>query len=136
MMIHPDIHSALARERISTFLAQAEAARRTRHLRRPAKSRRVRLRDGLAMLIRPVRPADDGLLPDGFAGLSGDHGATGALDHARGGGVGIARYVRDRDDPCAEDNRVMAGSLRSFEPRTAPRRTGPGWCTWSRPGGA
>src|SRR4029077_7673411 len=48
-MIHPGIHAALTRERTSTFLAQAEAA-------------------GLAgQLIRPVRPADDGLLADGFA---------------------------------------------------------------------
>src|SRR5258705_8525356 len=42
-MIHPGIHAALARERTSTFLPQAEAAR-------PARQ-----------LIRPVRPADDGL---------------------------------------------------------------------------
>jgi RimJ/RimL family protein N-acetyltransferase len=28
-----------------------------------------------------------------------DHEALGALDHVRGGGVGIARYVRDREDP-------------------------------------
>ena len=126
MMIHPDIYSALARERTSTFLARAEAARLASQLARPAKGRRVKLRDGSAVLIRPVRPADDGLLADGFARLSDrsrrmrflgpkealsaaelryftdvdhrDHEALGALDHARGGGVGIARYVRDRDD--------------------------------------
>jgi hypothetical protein len=44
MMIHPDIHSALARERTRTFLADAETGRLARQLR------------------RPVRPADDGLL--------------------------------------------------------------------------
>jgi hypothetical protein len=54
----------------------------------------VRLRDGLAVLMRPVRPEDPGPLEVGFAE------ALGALDHARGGGVGIARYVRDREDPC------------------------------------
>ena len=87
----------------------------------------MRLRDGSAVLIRPVRPADDGLLAEGFARLSDrsrrmrflgpkealsaaelryftdvdhrDHEALGALDHVRGGGVGIARYVRDREDP-------------------------------------
>jgi RimJ/RimL family protein N-acetyltransferase len=129
-MIHHGIHAALARERTSMFLAEAEAARRAGQLRRPARGRqvrKVRLRDGSAVLIRPVRPADDGLLADGFARLSDrsrrmrflgpkealsaaelryftdvdhrDHEALGALDHARGGGVGIARYVRDRDDP-------------------------------------
>jgi hypothetical protein len=124
MMIHPDIHAALARERTRTFLAEAEMARRARPLRRPAEGRKVRRRDGSAVLIRPVRPADGGLLADGFARLSDrsrrmrflgpkntlsaaelryftdvghrDHEAPGALDHARGGGVGIARYVRDR----------------------------------------
>ena len=136
-MIHHGIHAALARERISTFLAQAEAgrlarlARLARQARRSAKGRRVWLRDGSAVLIRPVRPADAGLLADGFVRLSDrsrrmrflgpkaelsaaelryftdvdhpDHEALGALDHARGGGVGIARYVRDRDDPQAAE---------------------------------
>jgi len=70
----------------------------------------VRLRDGSAVLIRPVRPEDAGLLEDGFAELRcftdvdhRDHEALGALDHARGGGVGIARYVRDREDPHAAE---------------------------------
>ena len=101
MMIHPDIYAALARERTRTVLAEAEAARRSRPLRRPlprpSEGRPVRLRDRLAVLMRPVRPEDHGLLEDGFAE------ALGALDHARGGGVGIARYVRDREDPCAAE---------------------------------
>ena len=98
MMIHPDIYAALARERTRTVLTEAEAARRSRRLRRPSRrpseGRPVRLRDGLAVLMRPVRPEDPGPLEVGFAE------ALGALDHARGGGVGIARYVRDREDPC------------------------------------
>jgi GNAT superfamily N-acetyltransferase len=118
MMIHPEIHTALVRERTRTFLAEAEAARRSRALLRPlgrpsprpSGGRPVRLRDGSAVLIRPVRPEDAGLLEDGFAGLRyvtdvdhRDHEALGALDHARGGGVGIARYVRDREDPHAAE---------------------------------
>ena len=113
MMIHPEIHAALARERTGTFLAEAEAARRSRPLRRllgRPLGRPVRLRDGSAVLIRPVRPEDPGLPEDGFAGLPyvtgvdhRDHGALGALDHARGGGVGIARYVGNRGDPCAAE---------------------------------
>jgi RimJ/RimL family protein N-acetyltransferase len=124
-MVHHGIHAALARERINTFLAQAD--RRARQARRPDSGRKVWLRDGPAVLIRPVRPADAGLLADGFARLSQrsrrmrfpgpkeelsaaelrfltdvdhhDHEALGALDHVSGGGVGIARYARDRDDP-------------------------------------
>ena len=126
MMIHPEIQGALACERTRTFLAEAEAARRSRllgrppgrlpgrlpgrPLPRPSGGRPVRLRDGSAVLIRPVRPEDAGLLEDGLAGLRyvagvdhRDHEALGALDHARGGGVGIARYVRDREDPHAAE---------------------------------
>jgi RimJ/RimL family protein N-acetyltransferase len=127
MMIHPDIYSALARERSRTFLAEAEAARRSRPLPRSSEGRPVRLRDGSAVLIRPVRPEDAGLLEDGFARLSDrsrrlrflgpkaslsaaelryftdvdhhDHEALGALAGAAGGGVGVARYVRDAHDP-------------------------------------
>jgi GNAT superfamily N-acetyltransferase len=114
MMIHPEIQAALVRERTRTFLADAEAARRSRPLgrpsRRPSGGRPVRLRDGSAVLIRPVRPEDAGLLEDGLAELRyftgvdhRDHEALGALDHVRGGGVGIARYVRDREDPYAAE---------------------------------
>jgi len=91
---------------------------------------RVVLRDGSKVVIRPVGSADAPLLADGFARLSPesrrlrflrrkdaltpaelryftdvdhhDHEALGALDHT-GGGVGIARYVRDADDPHAAE---------------------------------
>ena len=92
MMIHPEIHGVLARERTRTFLAQADMARGARRLGRPrgwlAGGKRIRLRDGLARLTRPVRPADDGLLADGFARLSHadrrDHEALGALTMSAG----------------------------------------------------
>jgi hypothetical protein len=89
--------------------------------------RPVVLRDGSTVMIRPVRPADAPPLADGFARLSArsrrlrfptpktalspaelryftdvdhhDHEALGALNHPGGRGVGIARYVRDADDP-------------------------------------
>ena len=91
-MINHGIHAALVHERMSTLLAQAEADRLAKRARRPRRGRKVRLSDGLALLIRPVRPADDGLLADGFAAELDhrDHEALGALDHARRGGVGIA----------------------------------------------
>jgi RimJ/RimL family protein N-acetyltransferase len=83
------------------------------------------------VLIRPVRRADAALLAGGFARLSArsrrlrflspkkelssaelgyftdvdhhDHEALGALDHADGRGVGIARYIRDAADPQAAE---------------------------------
>jgi RimJ/RimL family protein N-acetyltransferase len=135
MMIHPDFQRAMVRERSATLLAAAAAQRQARRARSAAAalaadaataSRQVRLRDGSAVLIRPVRRTDSSLLAEGFARLSErsrwtrflgrknmlteadlsyftdidhhDHEALGALDHVRGGGVGIARYVRDRED--------------------------------------
>ena len=127
--------------------AAASAARRSPRHRIPAWSRPDRLpghrpppaasgktvvlRDGSAVLIRPVQSADAPLLADGFTRLSDasrqmrfltkkkelspaelryftdvdhhDHEALGALDHAGGRGVGIARYVRDTEDPQAAE---------------------------------
>jgi len=102
------------------------------HRPRPAvKGRPVALRDGSKVLIRQVQPADAPLLADGFARLSPqsrrmrflarkdqlsgaelryftavdhhDHEALGALNHADGRGVGIARYVRLAEDPQAAE---------------------------------
>ena len=89
------------------------------------------LRDGSTVLIRQVRATDAPLLADGFARLSArsrqmrflgpkkmlsaaelryltevdhwDHEALGALSPADGRGVGIARYIRDPDDPRAAE---------------------------------
>ena len=96
-----------------------------------ARGKTVVLRDGSAVLIRQVQSADTPLLADGFARLSAqsrqmrfltikkelspaelryftdvdhhDHEALGALDHAGGRGVGIARYIRDAQDPHAAE---------------------------------
>jgi len=93
--------------------------------------RPVKLRDGSKVLIRQIQPADAPLLADGFARLSGksrqmrflsrkdrlsaaelryftdldhrDHEALCALDQADGRGVGVARYVRDAEDPRAAE---------------------------------
>jgi GNAT superfamily N-acetyltransferase len=92
----------------------------------------VRLRDGSEVRVRPVVPADRHLFVEGFEhfgmesrqarflGLKkrltdaeldfltkvdhADHEAIGALDRATGGGVGVARMMRDRTCPgeCAE----------------------------------
>jgi RimJ/RimL family protein N-acetyltransferase len=96
-----------------------------------ANGKRAVLRDGSEVLIRQVRSADAPLLADGFARLSAasrqmrflspkqelspaelryftgmdhhDHEALGAVDHANGRGVGVARYIRRADDPQAAD---------------------------------
>jgi RimJ/RimL family protein N-acetyltransferase len=139
MMIHPDFQAAMVRERSAMLTASATAHRRARQVRQAARTTaaatiggaQVVLRDGSAVLIRPVRSTDASLLADGFARLSErsrrlrflgrkntlteadlryftdvdhhDHEALGAVDHVRGGGVGIARYVRDREDPGAAE---------------------------------
>ena len=144
-MIHPTLLAALARERQNTFLAQAEADRLARparlarrrartsgapgsplnrvtnrlpaqRLRWAAQGKRVVLRDGSPVLIRPVQGSDAPLLADGFARLSArsrrmrfltgkpqlspaelryftevghhDHEAIGALNPLDGRGVG------------------------------------------------
>jgi RimJ/RimL family protein N-acetyltransferase len=94
--------------------------------RDPANGRQTVLRDGSQVLIRPIQGADAPLLADGFARLSlrsrqmrflapkaelsaaelryltevdhHDHEALGAVDHAAGRGVGVARYVRSAED--------------------------------------
>jgi RimJ/RimL family protein N-acetyltransferase len=98
---------------------------------RAAEGTPLVLRDGSTVLIRPVCSTDAPLLADGFARLSPqsrrmrflgtktmlseaelryftevdhrDHEAIGALSAADGRGVGIARYVRDADDPQAAE---------------------------------
>jgi RimJ/RimL family protein N-acetyltransferase len=92
-----------------------------------AAGRRIVLRDGSKVVIRQVHRDDAPLLADGFARLSPesrrlrflrrkdelsaaelryftdvdhhDHEALGALADTAGGGVGVARYVRDAHDP-------------------------------------
>jgi RimJ/RimL family protein N-acetyltransferase len=129
-MTHPDILAALARERVNTFLSEEQTARQTslaRAARPRARGKRVVLRDGSTVLIRPVSSMDAPLLADGFARLGPpsrwmrflgtkttlsaaelhyltdvdhhDHEAIGALSATDGRGVGIARYVRDTNDP-------------------------------------
>lgn len=99
--------------------------------RSAAKGRPVVLRDGSKVLIRQVQRTDAPLLADGFTRLSArsrqmrflgrkdalsaadlryltdvdhhHHEALGALDQADGRGVGIARYVRDAQDPQAAE---------------------------------
>ena len=80
-MINHHIHAALAHERASAFLTEAQAARQAKQARagrrrRPARPQSVAegtptvLRDGSEVLIRQVRGSDAPLLADGFARLS------------------------------------------------------------------
>lgn len=91
----------------------------------------VLLRDGSAVLIRQVQPGDAALLADGFARLSAesrqlrfltgkpsltlaelryfteidhhDHEALGAIDPVKGGGLGVARYIRHAEHPAGAE---------------------------------
>ena len=132
-MVHYDITAEAARVRQRAWLAAAERSRQAQLARRAAggAGRRVIVRDGSEVLIRPVRGTDAPLLADGFARLSArsrwmrflgakkalsaaelryltevdhhDREALGALDLVTGRGVGIARYVRDAADPRAAE---------------------------------
>ena len=123
-----DRQASLRAEAAAARLAQR--ARPRRAAPGPAGMQAV-LRDGSRVLIRPVQSADAPLLADGFARLSAtsrwmrfltpkkelspaelrfltdldhhDHEALGALDHRDGRGVGVARYVRQADDPWGAD---------------------------------
>src|SRR6201986_5467584 len=94
------------------------------------------VRDGSTVLLRPISPADTGLVADIFAGLSPesrrlriltakeelqpaelryltdvdhyDHEAIAALDAATGRSAGIARYIRDQSDPATAE---LAGAV-------------------------
>jgi GNAT superfamily N-acetyltransferase len=107
--------------------AQAAAAAYDRGLARQDTGEYVLLKDGGEVLIRAVRPEDKPLFVAGWSGLSEesvyrrflqlrnelsvdelaffteidhvDHEAIAALDPAAGQGVGVARYVRDRERP-------------------------------------
>ena len=115
---------------VITMTAAAGPAAGRRPARAPEGTMAV-LRDGSAVLIRQVHSTDAALLAGGFARLSAasrqmrflgvkkqlsaaelryltdvdhhDHEALGALDQVGGHGVGIARYIRDADDPQAAE---------------------------------
>jgi RimJ/RimL family protein N-acetyltransferase len=122
------LQAALASERRRELRADGPADRWPwpGRPRNPASGRPAVLRDGSEVLIRPIRAADAPLLADGFARLSlrsrqmrfltpktelsaaelryltevdhHDHEALGAVEHAGGRGVGIARYIRSAED--------------------------------------
>jgi len=118
--------------RVPTLLLRPGWSRLRGHRSRAAAAgRRVVLRDGSKVWIRQVHRADAPLLAEGFTRLSDasrrmrflqskdeltaaelryltdldhhDHEALGALDRPGGRGVGIARYIRDDDDPQAAE---------------------------------
>ena len=107
--------------------AEAAAAAYERGLSRQDTVEHVTLRDGSEALIRPVQPEDKPLFVAGWKHLSDrsvrtrflqarqdlnvdelaffteidhvDHEAVGAMDAATRQGVGVARYVRERNRP-------------------------------------
>ena len=131
MTRHPG-HKAPTLRRLANWLRPGQYGGQPDDESRPAaEGTNVRLRDGSRVLIRPVRSTDASLIAEGFARLSErsrrmrflgkkdeltpaelhyyanvdhhDHEALGALDPADGRCVGVARYVRDADDPQAAE---------------------------------
>ena len=123
-MLSPYIHAALAHERHQEFLARADAARQARlhrlrdgagaARRSPRHWRPAWLWPGPSRLFghwprsavtdRPVLTPKKELSPAELRSFTDvDHEAFGALDHPRGRGVGVARYIRDADDPQAAE---------------------------------
>jgi RimJ/RimL family protein N-acetyltransferase len=130
-VLNPYLHAALGEQHAAMLRANSAAARQARLARSGSRNRPVRLRDGSAVLINPVRSADAPLLAEGFERLSAksrltrflspkkqlsarelryftdidhrNHEALGAISVEDGRGVGIARYVRDTDDPQAAE---------------------------------
>jgi RimJ/RimL family protein N-acetyltransferase len=128
MTRHP-VHKAPARERAGQ--ASERPGQRDGRPEPAADGTNAVLRDGSRVLIRPVRGTDAPLIAEGFARLSDrsrrmrflgkkdaltaaelryyaevdhhDHEALGALDPVGGSGAGVARYVRDADDPQAAE---------------------------------
>jgi EmrB/QacA subfamily drug resistance transporter len=127
----PTATSAARRSLLHWIPAWLRSDRLPGHRPPAAGGKRVVLGDGSAVLIRQVQSADAPLLADGFTRLSTqsrrmrfltskkelspaelryftdidhhDHEALGALDQTDGRGVGIARYVRDAEDPQAAE---------------------------------
>jgi RimJ/RimL family protein N-acetyltransferase len=115
--------------------AEAAAAAYDRGLAREGTGEHVVLRDGSEVLIRPVRPEDKPLFVAGWAHLSEqtvyrrflqprdslkvdelaffteidhvDHEAIGALAGDTREGVGVARYVRDKERPHVAEAAVI-----------------------------
>jgi hypothetical protein len=126
-MLSPYIHAALAHERHQEFLAQAETDRRARQARlhrlrdgagaarrsprhwrpawlRPGPSRLFSHWPRSAMTDWPVLTPKKELSPAELRSFTDvDHETLGALDHPGGRGVGVARHIRDADDPQAAE---------------------------------
>src|SRR5712691_9559928 len=122
---------ATSLRRLPDWLRPGRSRLPARRPRPAAEGTPAVLRDGSKVLIRQVRSTDAPLLAAGFARLSArsrqmrfltdkntlspaelryftdvdhhDHEALGALSPADGRGVGVARYVRDADDPQAAE---------------------------------
>jgi GNAT superfamily N-acetyltransferase len=114
-------------ERMTTAHFEGFLRHRPVAAHRPIEGERVQLRDGSTVVIRSIQPADSSLVKDGFEHLGAvnryrqfvfdrehltdseaaeitavdhrDHEALGAIDPQTGAGVGLARYVRERNDP-------------------------------------
>jgi RimJ/RimL family protein N-acetyltransferase len=122
MMLSSDVLGALAAERTRYLLEEADRVRLVKQI-----TARIREQDIASVQIRPIRSTDGDILRDGFARLSPTsrwlrflapkreltadevryftdidhdrHEALIAVHRGDGRGLGVARYIRDKDAP-------------------------------------
>jgi len=123
--------ASIAQQRQRTYLDQAERHRQAQSFRAASAPRRESLLRTALVRVRPIRPSDAGLLEDAFERLSlesrqfrflfpkgalspselryftnvdhHDHEALVAVHRLDSRGLGVARYIRHRNDPQAAD---------------------------------
>jgi ribosomal protein S18 acetylase RimI-like enzyme len=130
-MPYDSFAASIAEQRQRTYLDHAERHRLTQSLRAGSVSRRESLLRTALVRVRPIRPSDSGLLQGTFERLSlesrqfrflfpkgalspselryftqvdhHDHEALVAVHRLDSQGLGVARYIRHRNDPTAAD---------------------------------
>ena len=129
-MPYESFAASIAEQRRKTYLDHAERHRKARAFIHSGPMRQSLLRTALVR-IRPIRPSDSGMLQDAFDRLSPqsrqfrflfpkmqlsaselryftevdhhDHEALIAVHRLENRGLGVARYIRYRNDPQAAD---------------------------------
>jgi RimJ/RimL family protein N-acetyltransferase len=125
--LEQDIRSARSTARRTAAAPALGLLAHPAHASAPPPGEHVRLRDGAEIVVRQIQPTDAALLKTGFERLGAlsryrrfltpidhlsphqlaylteidhtSHEALAAVDPMTGEGVGIARYLRDHDDP-------------------------------------
>ena len=130
-MPYDSFAASIAEQRQRTYLDQAERHRQAQSFRSASPPTRQSLLRTTLVRVRPIRPSDTGLLEEAFQRLSlesrqfrflfpkgqlspselryftdvdhHDHEALVAVHRLDSRGLGVARYIRHRNDPRAAD---------------------------------